>query len=605
VDFEVGTIHTMYYDPTGGAYFEPREFVLSARRWLRSGEAAAALRSRSGAEAALRETARSLGDPYSRYLTREELKQELVQESGGFLGLGAVVEPSSSPGGDKDGSSAGRILFGYSTAANPVLISNPQSIPRSGLASKKDYLPVADAVTLPVVAAVAPDSAAERDGVTVGDRVVSVTRSDSDISKRGELWSREVFLGKTRGYVSRRLDMYNQQSVRGKDYELTLAKPIVAIAGDRDVVVGYRTTRMHVSDASPSDSPKMFNHASGETMGGKSSLVHYEVLRDTIFRHATLPVASGDQGGQPTGAISVGYIRLTRFSRAATAQFVKAIEALEKAGASSLIIDLRNNYGGIIQEAMLTASSLLRDPHLVLCYTINSRGGFTPHEVEEYVVDTRYPGYLFGNEARDSTLRQVRRERPSTFEEDGIMWVPPTSFLSLHEQRMKLGIHRPTSVPPTSMTPRALLRMRHEKQIVLLVNEGTASSAEVFASALRDNGRTVAVVGTKTFGKGIIQHTFPMPDGGGLRLTVAEYLTPSLRHVTHVGGAQFDPRTGERIGGGIKPDIYCESKQGIPGNIGADLCVGMALDALEESDSFSEQQPVPFRLAATRNDGTL
>jgi hypothetical protein len=148
-------------------------------------------------------------------------------------------------------------------------------------------------------------------------------------------------------------------------------------------------------------------------------------------------------------------------------------------------------------------------------------------------------------------------------------------------------------------------RARREKQIVLLVNEGTASSAEVFASALHDNGRTVAVIGTKTFGKGIIQHTFPMPDGGGLRLTVAEYLTPSLRHVTHVGGAQFDPRTGERIGGGIKPDIYCESKHGIPGNVGADLCVGMALDALEESDSVSQQQPGTFRLAGIRSDGIL
>ena len=50
--------------------------------------------------------------------------------------------------------------------------------------------------------------------------------------------------------------------------------------------------------------------------------------------------------------------------------------------------------------------------------------------------------------------------------------------------------------------------------------EGTASAAELSASSLHDNGRTVALVGTKTFGKGLIQHKFPMPDGGGdLRLT--------------------------------------------------------------------------------------
>mmetsp|Transcript_7257 Transcript_7257/g.10601 ORF Transcript_7257/g.10601 Transcript_7257/m.10601 type:complete len:163 (-) Transcript_7257:20-508(-) len=115
------------------------------------------------------------------------------------------------------------------------------------------------------------------------------------------------------------------------------------------------------------------------------------------------------------------------------------------------------------------------------------------------------------------------------------------------------------------------------------MNEGTASAAEVFVSSLHDNGRTVALVGTKTYGKGLIQHTFPMPDGGGLRLTVAEYLTPSLQHVTKVGGAQYDQNTGDFVGGGVRPDIYCPSNQGIPSRVGADICVGMALDALEEA----------------------
>ena len=84
----------------------------------------------------------------------------------------------------------------------------------------------------------------------------------------------------------------------------------------------------------------------------------------------------------------------------------------------------------------------------------------------------------------------------------------------------------------------------------------------------------------------LIQHTFPLPDGGALKLTVAEYLTPSLRHVTHVGAAQFDQSSGWWIGGGIKPDILCESN-GIPSNVGADLCVGVGLDALSEADSQS------------------
>mmetsp|Transcript_25961 Transcript_25961/g.54598 ORF Transcript_25961/g.54598 Transcript_25961/m.54598 type:complete len:171 (-) Transcript_25961:212-724(-) len=126
-----------------------------------------------------------------------------------------------------------------------------------------------------------------------------------------------------------------------------------------------------------------------------------------------------------------------------------------------------------------------------------------------------------------------------------------------------------------------------QKDIVLLTNEGTASSAEFFVAALQDNGRSVAVVGTKSFGKGLIQHTFPMPDGGGLKLTIGEFLRPSLRHVTSVFDAGFyDKNTGAFVGGGgIRPDVFCDSKQGIPGNPKADLCVGVALDVLEEQKS--------------------
>ena len=66
-------------------------------------------------------------------------------------------------------------------------------------------------------------------------------------------------------------------------------------------------------------------------------------------------------------------------------------------------------------------------------------------------------------------------------------------------------------------------------------------------------------------------------------MTVAEYLTPALQHMTHVGGAQFDRQTGEWVGGGIQPDVMCDSTQGIPANTGGDLCVGVALDVLTEA----------------------
>jgi hypothetical protein len=293
------------------------------------------------------------------------------------------------------------------------------------------------------------------------------------------------------------------------------------------------------------------------------------------------------------------------------------VQELEAAGATSFIIDLRNNYGGVIQEAMLTASALLRDPHSVLCYTMNSRGGFTPHDVEEYATDPRYPGYLLSRESQGVTLNQINREDPAILADGGINWVPPSSYASLHEQSMKRGIHRSSlsaSLPfglttADSSASRSFTEVarRHQleaqQNIVLLINEGTASSAEVFASALHDNGRTVALVGTKTFGKGLIQHTFPMPDGGGLRLTVAEYLTPALRHVTHVGGAQFDQMTGAWVGGGIRPDVLCESSSGIPGNIGADWCVGVALESLEEADTVRQMNDLPGQFAVKRVGG--
>jgi C-terminal processing protease CtpA/Prc len=298
-----------------------------------------------------------------------------------------------------------------------------------------------------------------------------------------------------------------------------------------------------------------------------------------------------DFGTSDTTNGGVGYIRLTRFSRTATEGFVQAVDQLEALGATSYIIDLRNNYGGVIQSAMLLASSLLRDSHDVICFTMNSRGGFTPHDVEEFVVDKHYPGYLLSSEGDDATIQQVRKENPIYLEGDGTGWSPPSAYASLHEQGTKRGINKGrhqimyTGINIDDLSPSQKIRelqKQAQKPLVLLVNEGTASSAEVFASALHDNGRVAALIGSKTYGKGLIQHTFPLPDGGGLRLTVAEYLTPALQHVSRVGWAQYDPITGKWVGGGLRPDVYCDENQGIPNNVGADLCVGIALDALEE-----------------------
>jgi Peptidase family S41 len=403
---------------------------------------------------------------------------------------------------------------------------------------------------------------------------------------------------------------------------MSSASPLIASSffSPREIVLGYRATKLRLptkstepsflawpkSSASIGSSSTSVAAGVGTSTSHGDAVVQYELLTSSsgsIFDHLHSSDASPDD-------YKVGYIRLTRFSKLATEGFQQAVQALEDAGAQSYIIDLRNNYGGVIQEAMLTASSLLRDPHAILCYTLNARGGFTPVDVEQYVVDPRYPGYLLSKESRSAVLQQVQREHPAMFRDRSgkVDWDPPSAYASIHEQVTKRGIRRISYVneqisqfQQQQDSSNNLLfnpALRHElhrrKDLVVLINEGTASSAEFFTAALHDNGRTVAVVGTKSFGKGLIQHTFPMPDGGGLKLTVGEFLRPSLQHVTNVFDARFDHNTGEMSGGGIRPDIYCDSKQGIPGKPNADLCVGVALDVLEETaQSWDGRKSLP------------
>ncbi|GAA4347975.1 S41 family peptidase [Hymenobacter saemangeumensis] len=77
-----------------------------------------------------------------------------------------------------------------------------------------------------------------------------------------------------------------------------------------------------------------------------------------------------------------------------------------------------------------------------------------------------------------------------------------------------------------------------EGPLVVLVDEGSASAAEVVAGALQDHDRAL-IVGRRTFGKGLVQQPIPLNDGGELRLTIARYFTPSGRSIQKPYGASY------------------------------------------------------------------
>jgi len=91
--------------------------------------------------------------------------------------------------------------------------------------------------------------------------------------------------------------------------------------------------------------------------------------------------------------------------------------------------------------------------------------------------------------------------------------------------------------------------------LITLVNGATASAAEIVAGAIQDRGAGV-LVGTRTFGKALVQEVFRLPDGGGLKLTTARYLTPSGRDINR----------DQQGGGGIVPDVVVENLATAPGD---------------------------------------
>ena len=164
---------------------------------------------------------------------------------------------------------------------------------------------------------------------------------------------------------------------------------------------------------------------------------------------------------------SIGYIKISSFVNNTGADFKEALQAIEQNKAKGLILDLRNNGGGLVDASVDVADEFLDEG--VVCYVEDKNGNTETYKA--------YDGK--------------------------------------------------TNIPA-----------------VILINESSASASEILAGALKDNG--YEIVGTKSFGKGVIQTTIEMEDGSALKLTIMQYLSPD-KHVIHEKG--------------IKPTVKVKDKE--------------------------------------------
>ena len=197
---------------------------------------------------------------------------------------------------------------------------------------------------------------------------------------------------------------------------------------------------------------------------------------------------------------NVGYIALDKFSRSASSEVESALKFLLIDEAEGLILDLRNNPGGLLQEAVKIVNLFVTKNQLVVS---------TRSNIEQY------------NNQFITQKQPVSEDIP----------------------------------------------------LVVLINERSASASEIVAGALQDLDRAV-IIGSRSFGKGLVQQPKPLPYGAQLKITISRYFTPSGRCIqaldyrqrTGNGEAQkrnesdykaFKTKNGRTVydGGGVRPDI--------------------------------------------------
>ena len=165
----------------------------------------------------------------------------------------------------------------------------------------------------------------------------------------------------------------------------------------------------------------------------------------------------------------LGYIRLKSFNENSDKQFLKIVKNFEKKSKiKGYVFDLRNNPGGLLNQAINITDFFLEDGEIV-----STKG--------KKISETRKFFARKGDEING-------------------------------------------------------------KPIIILINYGSASAAEIFAGALKDHKRAI-VLGENSYGKGSVQSIIPLKNGGGMRLTISKYYLPSGKSISEVG---------------VTPDIFVE-----------------------------------------------
>lgn len=206
-----------------------------------------------------------------------------------------------------------------------------------------------------------------------------------------------------------------------------------------------------------------------ELKGEEGTSVQISILRETDILEMTLTRKSIQVPTVESRMIDeeIGYIAITEFDDVTEDQFMTALGSLESQGMKKLIIDLRDNGGGLVDVTCAILDRLL--PEGLIVYTEDKYGNR-----QEETSDAE--NYFAGDMA-------------------------------------------------------------------VLVNENSASASEIFAGAIKDYG-VGTLIGTQTFGKGIVQSLFPLEDGSAVKITVSRYYTPSGNNIHEVG---------------ITPDIIVEA----------------------------------------------